>query len=44
MCNVLKNSLVVTEEIILGLNASGKKIRFLLSLDVYYSGRVFKKD
>lgn len=42
MCNTLSNSLVITEDVIPRINASGKNIRFISSLDVCYSGRVFK--
>ena len=42
MCNFLVNSLTLTEDIIPMLTASGKRIRFIASLDVCYSGRALK--
>ena len=42
MCNFLVNSLTLTEDIIPILEASGKRIRFISSLDVCYSGRALK--
>lgn len=42
MCNVLSNSLVMTEDVIPRISASGKNIKFISSLDVCYSGGVFK--
>lgn len=44
MCNVLSNSLVITEDVIPRLNSSGKNIKLILSFDVCYSGKVFKGE
>ncbi|MEJ5172807.1 MAG: caspase family protein [Hydrogenothermaceae bacterium] len=43
MCNVLRNSITLNEDIIPRLSASNKKIKFISNLDVCYSGIALKK-